>query len=106
TSMKEDDLLFKANSAKFELDENSIKSEMFDKTSLCITLLCFLSSKNVNLFKTVEQLSKWQRTNSIWTIIEETDHKNYCKICQDEYLKNTKLVKLNLILKLSIQKLE
>ncbi|CAG8793585.1 4499_t:CDS:1, partial [Gigaspora rosea] len=41
TSMEEDDLLFEANSAKFEpyesFNENSIESEVFDKTSLYIT---------------------------------------------------------------------
>ncbi|CAG8705230.1 11706_t:CDS:1 [Dentiscutata erythropus] len=87
-SMEEDDLLLEENSAEFDsfgeniieyelFDENSIESEVFDKTSSS----CSLSSKNANLSKTVKQLSKKRRTNPIWTIIEETDDKNYCKIC-------------------------
>ncbi|CAG8843343.1 29152_t:CDS:2, partial [Gigaspora margarita] len=51
---------------------NSIKSEVSG-----ITLLCSLSSKNANSSKTVEQPSKQQRTDPIWTIIEETNNKNY-----------------------------
>ncbi|CAG8854114.1 29555_t:CDS:1, partial [Gigaspora margarita] len=66
TSMEEDYLLFEAYSAKFEpyesFDENSIKSEVSG-----ITSSYSLSSKNANSSKTVEQLSKQRRMNSIWT---------------------------------------
>ncbi|CAG8845606.1 34809_t:CDS:2, partial [Gigaspora margarita] len=95
TSMKENYLLFEAYLAEFELyelfDENSIESEVSG-----ITLSCFLSSKNANSSKIVKQPLKRQRTDPIWTIIEETIDKNYCNpILKEKYLNEEDLVEIN-----------
>ncbi|KAF0376323.1 zinc finger bed domain-containing protein ricesleeper 2-like [Gigaspora margarita] len=95
--MEENVLLFEENSAELfgenileyeTFDENSIKPKVFDETSSCITAS---SSINANSSKSIVHPSKRQRTDPIWSIIDETGEKNYCKICRTEYSKDMEI---------------